>query len=136
MDYFRIVSYVLGGLMIFSPVTHYLKPQAYADFVLEKIYTQKRSMWMNLLAVLGTVLVMFSWYQCVHYLNGLSLTVCLVLTLSLIKIGLILFRYQEFRKLIVELLTREKVALRIMMACSMVMGFGLLVIGIMMSRLA
>ncbi|MDD5218100.1 MAG: hypothetical protein PHS88_08355 [Candidatus Omnitrophica bacterium] len=132
MPYFKGVSLIFGSLMMFATCAAFFRPSAYKDFVLQKVYPEKRSPGVIVAAVLFCVLVIFSWREWFAVRTLSALMVCLVLLLSLLKVFLILFYYHPFRGLVFALLTKEIVALRVLSACGFAVGLCLLILGFKM----
>jgi len=83
------------------------------EWELEKIYSQNKPKWIYFLALLGILLVAFTWYKVFTTQINYSWIIALLISLTLIKIFNLLFRYEQFREFVVNTLNDKKRWLKI-----------------------
>jgi len=96
MIYFRTVSLALGIYMLLAGLWIWAAPVQYQKFALRWI-PEKRPAVFPLAAGIMLAWVLYTWTRYASYGHPLSLAVCLVLSLSLIKGYFAVFRYAVFR---------------------------------------
>jgi len=136
MLYFEILGFTLGFLMAASALVLWLCPKAYSDFALQRVCPEKKPAWLDLLGAATVAWVIFSWFRFFEAPHIYSFVISLVLSTSLIKIGLVLFNYRLFRHLIEALLLHEKAARSILAACMLLIGSGLVVVSALIATIA
>lgn len=127
MSYFKWVGLLAGFLALLSAGMVFIAPGRWTSWVLGKIYPAKRPLGLIPAAVLWFGLIIYSWHRFLLQPGGAALMITLFLTFSGVKLFLMLQNYDRLRALVVALLTREKTALRVISACSLAVGIGLIV---------
>ena len=83
-----------------------------------------------MVAVIGLLLVGFTWYR--HFTTDIpnSIIITIFISLTLIKTSQVLFNYQQFRKFVAYVLTVERKILNIINAAVLAMGVALILLGV------
>ncbi len=107
MYYFKTIGIVFGLLAMLKPFYMHLIPWDENKYIAQA-YTKKRPWWIVLLAIIGLLLVAFTWYMelttTIHY----SLVLTILFSLTAIKASFLLLNYQSFQKWIAKLLLAER----------------------------
>ncbi|MFO7953145.1 MAG: hypothetical protein R6U91_10150 [Bacillota bacterium] len=130
MNYFEIVSYVFGAIMILTRVAIHLFPEKWNNFELKTAYTENQPRWVWMVGFIGLLLVAFTWYM--HFTAGVpySLVLTILLSLTLVKTYQVLFNYQQFRAFAVRVLERDRKTLALLNIAVLFMGTGTIMMGI------
>ncbi len=107
MNYFKILGLVFGLAAFLKPVYMHLIPWDENKFI-ARTYSQKRPAWIVPVAVIGLLLVAFTWYK--HFTAGVPYSIVLTILFSLTAVkGLtLLFNYDQFHKTVVKLLSKDR----------------------------
>ncbi|MCW3491014.1 hypothetical protein [Dethiobacter alkaliphilus] len=130
MNYFEGLSFVFGAVMILTRPVMHLFPKHWNSFELNTAYTEKQPRWVWVVAMLGLLLVGFTWYQ--HFTAGVpnSLIITIFISLTLIKTSQVLFNYQQFRKFVIYALTVDRSVLNKINIAVLFMGVAVISLGI------
>ncbi len=107
MNYFKILGLVFGLAAFLKPVYMHLIPWDENKFI-ATTYSKKRPAWIVPVAVMGLLLVAFTWYK--HFTAGVPYSIILTLLFSLtaVKGITLLFNYDQFYKMVAKLLSKNK----------------------------
>ncbi len=130
MNYFQILSYVFGAILILTRPAIQFFPRHWNKFELEKAYTEKQPAWVWVVGLIGLLLVAFTWYM--HFTAGVpySLVITILLSLTLIKMSQVLFNYKQFRIFVVRVLEKDRKTLALINLFALLMGISSLFIGL------
>jgi hypothetical protein len=64
---------------------------------MEHAYTQKKPMWVNVISIASVIIVVFTWYQVFNLGIAYSWVIAMLTTLTLVKISILAFNYDQFR---------------------------------------
>jgi len=126
MNYFQGLGIVFGLAAMLKPVYMHLLPYD-ENRVLSKAYSSKRPAWVIPVAILGLLLVAFTWYKHITTEIPYSLVITLLFSLTAIKALLFIFDYQKFQKWVAGMLA-EKRGKKVVVVDLFVGLFGLVVI--------
>jgi hypothetical protein len=132
MNYFQVVCFVFGALILLTRPAMHLFPKKWNDFELNTAYTEKQPSWVWVVAGIGALLVAFTWYQ--HFTADVpnSLVITLILSLTLIKTSQVLFNYAMFRKFVVRVLTKDRKILAAINVIAVILGVAVISIGVLL----
>ena len=130
MNYFQGLCFVLGALMVLTRPAIQFFPKKWNDFELNTAYTEKQPMWVWIVALVGLLLVGFTWYKHLTTDIPYSLVITIVLSLTLVKTSQVLFNYQQFRSFVVHVLTEDRKKLAVINTLVLVMGVAVISCGI------
>jgi uncharacterized membrane protein YdcZ (DUF606 family) len=130
MNYFQILSYAFGALLILTRPAIQFFPKQWNAFELNKAYTEKQPRWVWIVGALGVLLVAFTWYK--HFTAGVpySLVITLLLSLTLIKMSQVLFNYKQFRIFVARVLEKDRKTLALINLFALLLGISSLLIGL------
>lgn len=128
MTYFKILSIVLGGWMVFGGAWAAFSMGSLKRLVV-KIYPEERPGWMKPVGALVLVLVLWTWVEFVKNVSMENFVVTLVMSLGLVKVAPLVFYYKKSREFLLALLA-ETLAFRTVVLSSAAVGFALLVMGL------
>ena len=128
MNYFKILSIVLGSWMVLGGVA--------AVFFMEglkrltaKLYPEIRPRWLPAVGTLVFALVLWTWVEFVKAVSMEHFVVTLVVSLGLAKAAPLVFFYKKSREFLLAL-AAEPLAFRVVLLSSAAVGLALLVMGI------
>lgn len=130
MNYFQILSYVFGAILILTRPAIQFFPRYWNKFELEKAYTEKQPAWVWVVGLIGLLLVAFTWYK--HFTAGVpySLVITILLSLTLIKMSQVLFNYKQFRIFVARVLEKDRKTLALINLFALLLGISSLFIGL------
>jgi len=126
MNYFKVLGIVFGLAAMLKPFYMHLIPWDENKYI-AKAYAQKRPKWIVPVAILGLLLVAFTWYKELTTDIAYSMVITLLFSLTAIKALLFIFDYEKFHKWIAGMLA-EKKGQKIVWVDIAVGVFGLIVI--------
>ncbi len=130
MNYFQVLSFVFGALLILTRVAIHFFPKSWNEFELNKAYPEKQPGWVWVVGLFGLLLVAFTWYM--HFTAAVpnSLVITIILSLTLLKSSQVLFNYNSFRQFVERVLTRDRKTLAVINIAALGLGIGLILIGV------
>jgi uncharacterized membrane protein YdcZ (DUF606 family) len=130
MNYFQILSFAFGAILILTRPAIQFFPKQWNAFELNKAYTEKQPGWVWIVGVLGLLLVAFTWYK--HFTAGVpySLVITILLSLTLIKMSQVLFNYKQFRIFVARVLEKDRKTLALINIFALLLGISSLFIGL------
>ena len=107
MNYFQILGIGFGLIAFLKPFYMHVIPWDENKFI-AKAYTQKRPKWIVWVAIVGLLLVGFTWYMELTTEIKYSMIVSIMFSLTAIKAIFFLFDYQKFYKWVAGMLNKDK----------------------------
>ena len=106
MNYFKVLGLIFGLAALLKPFYMHLLPWDENSF-LEKTYSEKRPPWIVPVAVIGLLLVAFTWYK--HLATDISHSIILTILFSLtaIKAIVFIFDYEKFQSWVAKMLKKD-----------------------------
>ncbi|MBN1333625.1 MAG: hypothetical protein JW971_07650 [Synergistales bacterium] len=130
MFYFKLVALIFGVLTItMAPVIVFM-PGKYRYFLRSILLREKIAPWVWLPVFAYGALLVLTWYVELNSSVRLSWVVTLLFSLGLVKVYLILFRYSQYREVILQLMEKEKLFQWGLGSLCYVMGIFLLILGL------
>lgn len=126
MNYFKILGIVFGLAAMLKPIYMHLIPWNENKFI-AKAYSKKRPKWIVPVAIVGLLLVAFTWYKELTTNVAYSLVITIIFSLTAIKALLFIFDYENFQKWVAGMLA-EKEGKKIVLIDIVTGVFGLIVI--------
>lgn len=129
MNYFKVLSYVLGIIMILTRPAMHIFPKAWNKFELEVAYKEKQPKWIWIVAFIGLLLVVFTWYM--HFISDVSnsIIITIFISLTLIKTSQVLFNYNKFRNFVTYALVENREVLNRINLLVLIFGILLILLG-------
>lgn len=107
MNYFQILGIGFGLIAFLKPFYMHVIPWDENKFI-AKAYSEKRPGWIIPVAVLGLLLVGFTWYKELTTDIRYSLIITIMFSLTAIKAIFFIFDYQKFQKWVAGMLSKDK----------------------------
>ncbi|MCZ7602479.1 MAG: hypothetical protein QY331_15485 [Melioribacteraceae bacterium] len=106
MNYFKILGVVFGLMALLKPFYMHLVPWDENKFI-AKAYTKKRPRWIVPIAIIGLVLVAFTWYKELTTQIEYSYIISILFSLTAIKALFFIMDYEKFQKWVSGMLSRN-----------------------------
>lgn len=107
MNYFQILGVGFGLVAFLKPFYMHVIPWDENKFI-AKTYTVKRPVWILPVAIMGLVLVGFTWYKELTTEIRYSLVITIMFSLTVIKALFFIFDYSKFQKWVAGMLSNDK----------------------------
>lgn len=108
MLYFKVLCFVWAIIGLGSRFFMYTLKENWNSWEQDKAYKEKRPLWVVLVAILGIVLIIVTWTIYIVYDVKYGWILSLLMTLTIVKISNLLFRYDKFREFLKEILPDKK----------------------------
>jgi len=131
---FNYFSYLCFGWAFVGIVTRILMVglgDRWNKWEMKSAYKEKNPLWIYIISALGLALVIFTWYQVFKLDVRYSWIIALLISLTLVKISALLFKYNEFRKFASETLNNPKKKMKLTISV-FIMSIILIVMGIVL----
>jgi hypothetical protein len=107
MSYFKILGIVFGLAAMLKPVYMHLIPWDENKFI-ARAYTKERPKWIVPVAVLGLLLVAFTWYKELTTDVAWSMVITIIFSLTAIKATIFIFNYEKFQKWVAGMIAEKQ----------------------------
>ena len=107
MNYFKVLGIIFGLLAMLKPFYMHLIPWDENKYI-AKAYAQKRPKWIVPVAILGLLLVAFTWYKELTTNIPYSLVITILFSLTAIKALMFIFDYEKFQKWVAGMLAQKQ----------------------------
>lgn len=107
MNYFQILGMSFGLAAFLKPFYMHVLPWDENKFI-AKAYTEKRPTWIIPVAIIGLLLVAFTWYMELSTDIRYSMVITIMFSLTSIKGILFLFDYKKFYRWVAGMLSENK----------------------------
>ena len=128
MNYFKILSIVLGSCMVLGGVGVVFFVEGLKRLI-AKLYPEVRPRWIPIVGAAVLALVLWTWIEFVRIVSMENFVVTLVMSLGLAKVAPLVFFYKKSREFLMALVG-ELLAFRVVVLSSAAIGLGLLVMGL------
>ncbi|HPI97630.1 MAG TPA: hypothetical protein PLV56_02710 [Synergistales bacterium] len=129
MFYFKLITLIFGVLAITMAPVIFFMPGKYRHFLSSVLLPEKRAPWIWLPVFAYGALLILTWYVEFNSSVRLSWVVTLIFSMGLVKIYLILFRYDQFREILLKLMEKDRLFQWGLGSLSYVTGIFILVLG-------
>jgi len=106
MNYFKVLGIVFGLAAMLKPFYMHLIPWDENKYI-AKAYTKKRPNWVVPVAIVGLVLVGFTWYKELTTEVPYSMVITIIFSLTAIKAIFFIFDYQKFQQWVAGMLAKD-----------------------------
>lgn len=106
MNYFKVIGIIFGLIAMLKPFYMHLIPWDENKYI-AKTYAQKRPNWIVPVAILGLLLIAFTWYKELTTNVPYSLVITLLFSLTAIKALMFIFDYEKFQKWVAGMLAQQ-----------------------------
>ena len=119
MNFYSILCFFWASIALLSRFFIYKKGTEWKNWELQKAYTVNKPAWVNLIAILGILLVIYTWYHIFTHSIAYSWIIAVLITITLFKAFNLLFKYNQFREFVVRTLnnTRRWKLINILVIC-------------------
>lgn len=107
MNYFKVLGIVFGLMALLKPFYMHLIPWNENKFI-AKAYTKKRPKWILPVAIVGLVLVTFTWYKELTTQIEYSYIISILFSLTAVKALFFILDYEKFQKWVAGMLSHNE----------------------------
>ncbi len=107
MNYFKFLGIAFGLVAMLKPFYMHLLPWDENKFI-AKAYSKKRPKWIVPVAIIGLLLVAFTWYKEITTDVAYFLVITIIFSLTAIKALLFIVDYKKFQKWVDGMLTEKE----------------------------
>lgn len=107
MNYFQILGLIFGLLALLKPFYMHIIPWDENKFI-AKAYSKKRPAWILPVAILGLLLVCFTWFMEITTDVPYSILITVLFSLTAIKGLTLLFNYEKFQSFVSGMLSKDR----------------------------
>lgn len=119
MNYFKILCFLWAFIGIVSRVAMHIMGERWKEWEMDKAYKAIKPWYINALGIFGYAIVIFSWYNVVVLDISYAWVISLLVTLTTVKISILLFNYEGFRKFAIATLKDKSKMLQLNMGVIM-----------------
>ncbi|MCE7793982.1 hypothetical protein K8O68_16460 [Salipaludibacillus sp. CUR1] len=130
MNYFQAGSIFFGVLLIAVRLTMHVIPEKWNQFELNRVYTEKMPQWVWLAGIISMIITGVTWYKQVTTDVSFSIVFTLIISLTLVKVGQVIFNYNQFRAFAIKALTEDRTIIIKINIFTTVLGVLLIVLGV------
>ncbi|WP_422485691.1 hypothetical protein [Gudongella sp. DL1XJH-153] len=112
-NYFSYLCFVWAAVGIITRILMITLGDKWNKWEMEHAYSEKKPMWVNIVAGFGIIVVVITWIQVFRLDVDYSWIIAVITTLSLIKISALIFNYEKFREFASETLHDKSKLLRL-----------------------
>ena len=113
INYFQFICFLWAALGIGSRIVMLVMGEKWAKWEVSSAYTQNKPKWIYPVGVIGYFLVILTWYQFFVTDIKYSWMVAVLITVTTIKITVLLFNYKAFHNFLVSMLKDKKKMLQL-----------------------
>ncbi|NOX67441.1 MAG: hypothetical protein GXO85_16975 [Chlorobi bacterium] len=122
MNYFQIISLFWAALGIGSRLLMFTFGERWNNWELENAYRKEKPKWIYLVGALGLLLIIYTWYSVFVYPVAYSWIIALLISLTGVKIFMLMFQYNKFRTFVAMML-KDKNKMRLLNGSVVVFSF-------------
>ncbi len=100
MTYFRILCFGWAAVGIGSRLAMAVMGKRWAAWEEHEAYARQRPLWVILVSITGLFLIGLTWFMAIHQEVAYGWILALLLTVTMLKITMLLFNYQLFREFV------------------------------------
>lgn len=108
MNYFSILCFVWALIGITSRIIMGIMGEKWKEWELNSAYPSKKPKILNILGIVGYLIVIFTWYMVFISNIKYSWIIAALVSVTVIKISILLFSYKAFRKFASKMLNDKK----------------------------
>lgn len=105
LSYFELLCFFWAAIGISSRLLMGLLGSRWKTWEINQAYAVKRPKWIYGVAILGTCLVAYTWFQVFSTSIPYSWIIAALVTITLVKISALLFAYDRFRRFVADTLS-------------------------------
>lgn len=108
MNFFAALCFFWAAIGIGSRIGMALMGKRWKDWELGKAYTEKKPAWLYVLIIFGAALIITTWVMVFTQDVKYSWIIAVLITLTSVKLGMFMFKYDEFRAFVSRVLSEGK----------------------------
>lgn len=108
MNYFKVLCFLWAVIGIGSRIIMGIMGESWKEWELGSAYASQRPKIITFIGIVGYLLVIFTWYMVFTTSVSMSWIIATLISLTVIKISTILFKYDAFRAFAVKTLNDER----------------------------
>jgi hypothetical protein len=112
-NYFSYLCFIWAIIGIATRILMTVYGERWNKWEMNHAYKAEKPKWIYFIAIVGILLVGVTWYQVFNLNVAYSWVIALLLSLTLIKISVLLFNYEKFRVFAAETLNNPRKKLRL-----------------------
>lgn len=129
MNYFSLLCFGWASIGIISRMFMYIMGDQWKEWEMDKAYKAEKPWYINIIGVLGYAIVIYSWYNVIALDVEYSWIISLLVTLTTVKISVLLFNYDGFRQFAITTLKNKRKMMRlnisVVILSTILIGMGL-----------
>lgn len=129
MNYFKALCFIWALIGIGSRIIMHFMGEKWNDWELGSAYKSKKPWFINFIAIIGIMVVIYSWYNVFALNIKLSWIISFLVTSTTLKVSVLLFKYDEFRKFAVITLN-DKTKMRALNLAVLILSSVLVLMGL------
>ncbi len=129
MNYFKFLCFFWAVIGIVSRIAMVVMGKKWNTWETEKAYAEKRPIWVYLVSTLGILLIIYTWYAVFTSKISYSWLIAILVSLTAIKVLMLLFGYRKFRGFVSRILRDPKKMLQLNVGV-LIFSLILIIIGI------
>jgi hypothetical protein len=107
MSYFAGVCYLWAAAGIGSRIAMAVMGPKWKSWEVESAYARERPLWVLGVGLFGLALITYTWYRVVFIPEPYGWIIAALISLTGIKAGMFLFKYDQFRSFVVKALSNR-----------------------------
>ncbi len=131
MSIFAAICYGWAAIGIGSRIAMGIMGNRWKQWELTQAYSSKRPAWVVGLAIFGLLLIAFTWYRTIVGTTELGWIVATLVSLTAVKAGMFLFKYEQFREFVSRALSSRRTMTVLNIAVLLFSG-GLVAMGLLL----
>jgi len=108
LNYFQLLCFFWAVLGIGSRILMRVLGARWKTWELENAYSKQKPKWLYVVGVFGLILIGYTWFAVVTMEVPYSWIIAVFVSLTAIKIYLLMFQYDQFRAFVTLMLNDEK----------------------------
>ncbi len=113
MNYFSVICFVWAAIGIGSRLAMAFMGQNWNKWETESAYKEKRPKWIIAMFIIGIIIIALTWYMVAVSDIQFSWIIAALISLTIIKLSTLIFRYDKFREFMVSTLNNPKKMLKL-----------------------
>jgi len=129
MNYFKLLCFTWAAAGIITRILIMFLGVSWREWELGKAYSEHKPRWIYVVGIAAFFLVAFTWYKVFTSDVRYSWIIAVIVSLTLIKISAMLFRYERFRAFVMDVLNDRK-KLTVLNVVVLLFSIGFLMLGV------
>jgi len=113
MLFFKLLCFLWAAIGIISRLFMYIMGEQWKTWEMNKAYKAKKPWYINLIALISYIIVIYSWYNVFALQVAYSWIIACLVTLTTVKVSILLLNYDGFRSFASTTLNDKKKMLQL-----------------------